>query len=192
MCRHRIGEGGEAVEQKLEMQGGGELTVQRDGLRVYLTAVRPNDNRGLYKVWLRGNGGGKVLLGTLVPEKDVLTLNRTLSLRELAQAGCWPQLRAECSLTFPFGETSERKWYCEQKPGGLFSDPLLKRWVCEPILCRRDKRGFSLAAPFRTDRRMPLPGLFCFGRIERWPAGLYIVWKFNKQGIPVLLSENGK
>ena len=177
------------MEQKLEMQGGGELTVQQDGLRVYLTAVRPDDNRGLYKVWLRGDKGGKILLGTLAPERGALNLKRTFSLRELEQSGCWPKLWAECSLAFSFAETIGHKWYCEQRPGGLFSDPLLKKWVCEPILCRRDQCGFSLAAPFRTDRRLPLPGLFCFGRVERWPSGLYIIWKFNERGIPALLPE---
>ena len=168
----------------MEMEGGGRLTIRQDGPRVRIKAVRPADQKGLYKVWLRGEGGGKLLLGTLIPEGERLELSRTLSLRELEQAGCWPQLWAECRLAFSFSQTEKKPWYCEQHPGQLLRDPLLKKWVQGPTLCRRESDGFSLAAPFRVDRPMALAGLFCLARVERWPAGFYVVWHFDSKGRP--------
>ena len=66
----------------MEMVGGGTLLLRQEGPRVRLEAERPSDGRGLYKVWLHGDRGGKLLLGTLVPEGDRLRLSRTLSVGE--------------------------------------------------------------------------------------------------------------
>ncbi|MCI9157167.1 MAG: hypothetical protein HFF44_09585, partial [Lawsonibacter sp.] len=52
------------MEEQMEMRGGGTLTLRQDGPRVHLEAERPADGRGLYKVWLHGDQGGKLLLGT--------------------------------------------------------------------------------------------------------------------------------
>lgn len=38
------------------MEGGGTLSLEEEGLRVHLRAVCPDDGRGLYKVWVRGAG----------------------------------------------------------------------------------------------------------------------------------------
>lgn len=53
------------------MEGGGTLSLEEEGLRVHLRAVCPDDGRGLYKVWVRGRGGS-LLLGTLTPENGRL------------------------------------------------------------------------------------------------------------------------
>ena len=68
------------------MEGGGTLSLEEEGLRVHLRAVCPDDGRGLYKVWVRGRGGS-LLLGTLTPENGRLALSRTLSRSTLGQAG---------------------------------------------------------------------------------------------------------
>lgn len=100
---HRLkGEGASQVEQRMEMVGGGTLLLRQEGPRVRLEAERPSDGRGLYKVWLHGDRGGKLLLGTLVPEGDRLRLSRTLSVGELERAGCWPDFRVEAPLAFTF------------------------------------------------------------------------------------------
>ena len=65
------------MERKVEMRGGGWLTVSRDGPRARLNAQRPADGKGLYKVWLRGERGEGLLLGTMVPQEGVLALDRT-------------------------------------------------------------------------------------------------------------------
>lgn len=182
------------MERNMEMEGGGRLTICLDGPRVRIRAVHPHDQKGLYKVWLRGEGGGKLLLGTLIPEGETLELNRTLSLRELEQAGCWPQIWAECRLAFPFTKQEKGTWYCEQRPDQFLCDSLLKKWIQGPMLRRKDKDGdgFYLAAPFHTDRPMALAGLFCLARVEKWPSGFYAVWRFDGDGQPIGAGKEKK
>ena len=71
------------MEGSMEMRGGGTLTFRQEGPRVRLQVRREADGRGLYKAWLRGDGGGACLLGTLIPEGGELQLCRTLSVEEL-------------------------------------------------------------------------------------------------------------
>ena len=167
------------------MGGGGSLTLRRDGPRVVLEAERPLDGRGLYKVWLHGDRGGRLLLGTLAPERGALRLRRVLSVGELERAGCWPQFRAEAPLAFSF-EAQGGKWYCEQHPERLLADPVLRGQVQGPMLCRKEEGGFSLSAPFRADRPMPLSALFCLARVERREGRAHLVWTFDREGQPRL------
>ena len=55
---------GQAVVEKIMLEGGGTLSLREDGPRVHTEARRQNDGQGLYKVWLRGGGKGRLLLGT--------------------------------------------------------------------------------------------------------------------------------
>lgn len=177
-------EGAETVEERLTMGGGGTLTLRQNGLNVHIEAERPADGRGLYKVWLHGERGGKLLLGTLAPEGGRLLLRRTLSVDALEQAGCWPSFRAEAPLAFAFDDPPDRGWYCEQHPDRLVRDPVLKAALTGPILCRREERGFSLSLPFRTDRPLRLCALVCLARIERREGQLRLVWDFDSRGEP--------
>ena len=93
------------------MRGGGTLTLRREGARVRMEAERPEDGQGLYKVWLHGDHGGKLLLGTLVPEQGRLMLRRTLSVDALERAGCWPQFWAAAALAFSFSPKDSGAWY---------------------------------------------------------------------------------
>ena len=170
--------------EKLTMGGGGTLALRQEGPRVHLEAERPDDGRGLYKVWLHGDRGGKLLLGTLAPEEGALRLRRVLSVGALEQAGCWPQLRAESVLAFPFSAQSRGRWYCERNPERLLADPLLKHALRGSMLCRREEDGFSLAAPFRPESPVRLPALFCLARVERWDGRPHLVWSFDREGRP--------
>ena len=172
------------VEERLTMRGGGSLTLRQDGPRVHMEAERPADGKGLYKVWLHGEQGGKLLLGTLAPEDGVLRLRRTLSVGALEQAGCWPRFRAEAPLAFPFSGQPAGRWYCEQHPERLVSDPVLRKQLTGAMLCRREAEGFSLAAPFRTDRPVCLTALFCLARTECRESQLHLVWDFDLAGNP--------
>ena len=180
------------MEERLTMRGGGTLTLRRDGPRVRLEAERPPDGRGLYKVWLHGDQGGKLLLGTLAPEGDALRLSRTMSVGTLERAGCWPHFWAEAPLAFSFAQQSTGRWYCEQHPERLPSDPVLREQMRGAMLCRRGGEGFSLAAPFRTDRPVPLPGLLCLARLERWEGRPHLVWDFDLEGRPKIPHKSGK
>lgn len=174
------------MEEHFPMEGGGTLSLRQDGVRVHMEAERPSDGRGLYKVWLRGEQGGKLLLGTLAPEGGVLRLRRTLSVGELERAGCWPRFRAEAPLAFSFGEAPGGKWYCERRPERLVSDPVLKAQMSGAMLCRKEGEGFALSVPFADDRPVRLPSLFCLAGVERREGRLYMVWHFSGKGEPVL------
>lgn len=54
------------VDWTFEMQFG-VVTVRQEGEQALCQAMGPLEGYGLYKAWLRG-AGGKVLLGTLIPE----------------------------------------------------------------------------------------------------------------------------
>ena len=170
------------MENRLDMRGGGSLTVRQDGPRVHLEAARPADDRGLYKVWLTGRGGGRFLLGTLAPEGTQLRLRRTLAVGELERAGCWPPAGAEAPLAFPF--SASERWYCEQHPERLTADPLLRGQIKGPMLCRKGRDGCRLAAPFRTDGPVPLDALFCLARVEQLEGRPHLVWTFDREGRP--------
>ena len=172
------------MEDRLTMRGGGTLTLRQDGLRVHMEAERPADGRGLYKVWLHGDQGGRLLLGTLAPENGLLRLRRTLSVEALERAGCWPHFRAEAPLAFAFSGQTAGRWYCEQHPDRLVADPLLRERLKDAMLCRKEQEEFSLAAPFRTDRPLRLPALFCLSRVERRDGQLHLVWDFDSEGNP--------
>ena len=174
------------MEERLNMRGGGTLTLHQDGPRVHMEAERPSDGLGLYKVWLHGNHGGKFLLGTLVPERGQLRLGRTLSVSTLEQAGCWPQFWVEAQLAFSFVARSSDRWYCEQHPGQLVADPILKGQLKGAMLCKKGTEGFSLAAPFRADAPVPLAALICLARVERWDNRPHLVWRFDQEGCPIV------
>ena len=180
------------MEEQLEMRGGGVLRLRQEGARVHLEAERPEDGRGLYKVWLHGDQGGKLLLGTLAPEGGRLRLRRTLTVSALERAGCWPQFRPAAVLAFSFQKEAETRWYCEQRPGALVSDPVLKGELEGSMLCRKEEGGFSLAAPFRTDCPVPLTALICLARVERWNGRAHLVWSFDQKGMPRLPIQNEK
>ncbi len=180
------------MEERFAMEGGGTLTLRQEGVRVHMEAERPADNRGLYKVWLRGDQGGKLLLGTLVPEGGALRLRRTLSLGTLERAGCWPWFRAEAALAFSFAARTDGRWYCEQHPERMVSDPVLKAQMSGAMLCRKEAEGFALSAPFGTDRPVKLPSLFCLAGVERREGRLHMVWHFNGAGEPELPRKEEK
>lgn len=164
------------------MGGGGVLRLRREGPRVHMEAERPADGKGLYKVWLHGDQGGKLLLGTLAPENGRLALHRVLSVGELERAGCWPHFRAEAPLAFPFSR--QDNWYCEQHPERLLADPVLRERPTGPMLCRREEAGFSLSAPFRPDQPVALSALFCLARVERREGRPHLIWSFDRSGQP--------
>lgn len=178
------------MEERYPMEGGGTLTLRQEGPRVHLEAERRLDNRGLYKVWLRGDQGGKLLLGTLVPEGGALRLKRVLSIGALERAGCWPRFRAEAPLAFSFAARADGRWYCEQHPERMVADPVLKEQISGAMLCRREgEGGFSLSAPFGADKPVRLPSLFCLAGVERREGRLHMVWRFNARGEPELPRE---
>lgn len=178
------------MERQLALAGGGSLTVREDGPRVRLEAVRPNDRRGLYKVWLWGLSG-RMLLGTMAPEGERLCLCRVLSRRELEGQGCWPPTGAEAVMAFSFAQREtghEGSWIWEEDPARLLGDQVLVRsartWG--GMWRREEGDGFLLAAPWRTDGEFPMIPLFCLGRVEMVEGRRCAVWRFQRDGTPRL------
>lgn len=179
------------MERRLDMKGGGVLALRQEGPRVHLEAWRRLDDRGLYKVWLLGQQGGRMLLGTLTPEGKELRLRRTLSAAELERADCWPAAGAEAVLAFAFSNAAPEpnRWYCEQSPQRLTADPVLRRQLKAPMLCSRGRDGFRLAVPFRPEAPVALESLFCLARLERVEGRSCLVWDFNRDGTPKFLNK---
>ena len=98
------------MEEQLTMRGGGTLTLHQVGPRVHMEAERPSDGLGLYKVWLHGEQGGKLLLGTLAPEGGALRLRRTLSVGALEPAGCGPLPLTARSQGSGIASSTRRDW----------------------------------------------------------------------------------
>ncbi len=181
------------METRLVLDGvGGSLTVREEGPRAVLEAARPDDGRGLYKVWLRG-GRGDLLLGTLMPEGGRLHLCRTLPVKELERLGLWPVERAESRLAFSFERPPGREqgpppgWSWERDPARLLGDALLRRsaGALRGTALRREGQGFALAARWAADREFPLTPLFCFAHLEELAGERWAVFHFSGRGCPV-------
>ena len=170
------------MEQRMEMAGGGTLVLTPLDGRVILCAEKEDCRDGLYKVWLKGEGGRRCLMGTLVPEGAGFRLTRTVAVRELEMGGCWPLAGAEAVRVFAF--SNQGPWNSEEHPERMFKDPVLREQVRGAMLCRKGKSGFQLASRFRKDRPVALPGLFCFSRLKEIGGQLCMVWDFDWDGTP--------
>ena len=173
------------------MEGGGTLTLEQEGNRVRLEARRPEDGRGLYKVWLTGLGGGRLLLGTLAPEGGGLALRRTLSVSQLERAGCWPLEGAQAPLAFPFSERAPAGtapppgWVWENDPAARMGEALLRRCAREVGRClRRTGAETVLAVPFSVKKPLPLLPAFCLMRVVCLAGRLWAVLRLDREGWP--------
>ena len=177
---------GEGMERReFGLNGGGKLTLREEGGVVQLQVQRPDDRRGLYKVWICGTVG-RLLLGTLVPEGGELRLHRRLSRGQLEREGCWPVAGGEVVLAFPFGQEG---WQREEHPERLVKDAVLRQALRgQTMLLCRGKTGFLLSAPFDTGRPFPLTPLFCLARVERGRA----IFSFDGEGKPLVPNKRGK
>jgi len=79
----------------------GRLSLYWDDLWLTARAVSPLRGEGLCKLWLVGEGG-KLLLGTMIPEKGQLRLCRRISLREVKRSSAWPPVGVESMLVWEF------------------------------------------------------------------------------------------
>lgn len=168
---------------EIQLNGGGRLALWEEGTLVHLQVQRHDDGRGLYKVWIRGPGGRR-LLGTLVPEGGRLCLFRRLSRGELERERCWPVIGGETVLAFSFGRDG---WVREEHPERLVKDVVLRQALKgQVMLLRRQASGFRLSASFDTVRPFPLTPLFCLSKIE----GGRVIFSFDSEGSPIV-PHNG-
>lgn len=183
--RAKFGEGGTAVEwQSVEGEGGVTVRLREEGGRVSFRCRRAADNRGIYKVWLRG-GGGELLLGTLAPEGDGLTLTKTLAIAQLQRCGCWPVRGAVCRLSWMFPAGQQGNWRWEEHPEKLVDAETARVGEWSPMLLHRDEDGIELAVPLSRKHPLSLSALICLARAGKIGGELCLIWRFDRMGHPL-------
>ncbi len=176
------------------MAGGGTLTIEELGGRIHFHATRPQDGRGLYKVWIFGSVG-RMLLGTMTPQGDSLQLSRTLSRTSLLSAGCYPVAGGEVVMAFPFQQKNEKNpipqgWEITENIAVLFQDKLLKQGIYpKNFLKKQEDFGFLLAIKFDITAEFPVIPLFCLCGLEKLEGIDYLVWKFDELGRPIFWNK---
>lgn len=184
------------TKSELPLRGlSGSIFCVEDGESLSLRAVGADPGKGIYKLILHG-GEGRFRLGTMLPSHGELSLERTLKTEALRRCRCWPPEWGEAVLTFPFSggeEKREETWETVQAPERLLRDPVLARsaGTCRGWLLRRERDGFSLAAPYETGRAFPLTPLFCLGRVVTLRGKRYILYRFDAVGAPRRPDKRG-
>lgn len=171
------------------LEGGGTLRIWEEEPWVYMEAVRPEDGRGLYKVWCLGEKG-EFLLGTLVPQKNRLRLERRVAKQTLQEAGVWPLTGGKAVMVYSFTEEESpgKMWKKEVQPEEFCADPVVRACLhgARGLLSRETDGVRQLAAPFSTCKPIPLNTLFCLAQVQNWQGQRYLVWSFDRKGRPIL------
>lgn len=171
---------------------GGVVTVRQEGDRAVCQAMRPHDDKGLYKAWLRG-AGEKILLGTLIPEGGALRLRRIMEVEALERQGAWPPMGGEIVMAYSFSSESAPPppWCWTDCPRRLLEDPTLSRCLqgVRRALLNRDIEGFFLAFPWSCHEPFPIPPLFCLSQLRLLSGKRYVVFRFSRQGNPELVHN---
>lgn len=173
------------MAQELELAGGGRIRQWEDGGRVHFRCEIPTRRDGLYKVWLRGDGG-EMLLGTPTPEGESMCLCRTVSREELRRCGCWPVRSARCVMAYPFRQQRQPDdgWYWEQDPARFVDRETRELGVWRRMLCRKGEGYVELACCAVGAVPMPLVHLFCLADVRQLRGEKYMVWRFSSDGTP--------
>lgn len=157
----------------------GSLQWWDEGCYMVFSLRCPWVGRSLKKAWLVTDGGGRMLLGTLQPEGDVLCLRRRISHSALR---CCGMTRPTAAVINP-GEAPASPTL----PDGW--EPLSTLTLADTellSLLRRggggiwQRRGGSLFVryPWRQGQPVPVMPLFCFASpVEDW-------WEINPPGSP--------
>ena len=183
------------MEYRFPLGTQGTMKVREEGPRAVIEARLPDDNRGLYKASLTG-AGGRVLLGTLIPEKGVLTLRRTLSVDQLRRQGAWPPTGGAVVLAFPAAggpDACPEGWQWQPPPLERVTDPPLQQGMrrLSRVLLRWEGEHFSMALPWSPGQPFPLPPLFCLSRPVRLGGRGWLVFAFDRSGRPVVPPVDG-
>ena len=173
------------MSMTLELEGGGRLRLWEEGARVLFRCERGLCADGIYKVWLRGDGG-EMLLGALVPEDGMLRLCRALSVTQLRQCGCWPVRGARCVLAYPFRRQNSGSdgWYWEEDPARFVNRETRELGEWRRMLCRKSQDGTQLACPVKADAPIGLVHLFCLAQVRQVRGEMCLVWQFTPDGVP--------
>lgn len=176
------------MEQYVALDGGGQLTIRDEGLRLRIRATAALPQIGLYKVWIYGRGE-PVLLGTMTPEGKQLVVERVFTRQTLRQQHCepiqggWVQLFHKFAKQQPFQTMRGWQGICQDR---LIQQGLEQHWKC--LLEKREGNIIWVAAPFSPQREIPLLPLICLAQVKQMGQQRYLIWKFA-EGKPVLPDE---
>lgn len=169
----------------------GAVTVRQEGRCAICQAISRVEDRKLYKAWLIGKNGGRVLLGTLIPEGGALRLRRSLEISWLERQGVWPPFGAELLAAYPLNaQAPPRGWCVQAEPWRLLEEGELRResgGVRSGFL-KRDSEGFWLAFLWERGKEFPLPMLFCLAQVIKMEEKSFVVFRFTPQGKPMLAT----
>lgn len=191
------------MEQIFQLNPG-QMTLRESAGKVHVAVQRPGPGQGLYRAYLLGKGG-RLDLGTLLPEGGGLRLQRAYSLDHLRRQGCWPATGGRLELTYAFGQgrpaaspsgpsSIPKGWHLCRRPEGLFGeDPVLSQAAAQAgpcCLCRREAGDFCLAYPWQPQRPFPVPPIFCFAQVKRFQGQPHVTYHFTREGRPAFWEED--
>lgn len=168
------------MEERLPLyQNGapaGTLLWREEGLHRVFTADCPGGAE-VRKLWLRGPGGGGLLLGTLAPEQGRWRLTRRVARSMLERQGLTGQLWGELVTGEP-----EPAGPGDAEPPLRARDPVIAAALAAAPRGRwqRAEGGWLLAIPWQVGNPFPLLPLFCFARVGRGEVEFLL----GEQGFP--------
>ena len=166
---------------------GGTMNCWEEGEKVFFRVEFPEGTGEQYKVWLVGNGGNEMLLGTAGHQGDLPRLFRTMSRTQLKYSGCWPVQGVRVGRIPNQQRKRVDEWYCEEHPERFLHEDIRNGVQLEPMFCRQYAGGVELALPFSGNKPIGLNYLFCFAVLKQIKGKQYLVWKFDREGKPKIL-----
>lgn len=170
--------------------GKGRLILSEQAGQAVVTAVLPDEGKGLYRLWLVG-AGGRVPAGTFLPADGGLALRRTIPVRALEGQGAWPVQKAVAELFFRAGETAP--------PPGPPEPPLRQRpetaqaevHFSAPFRLRLLDGLIAADVPWQPGREHPAPDLFCLSTLYQEDGVSFLRFCFTPAGAPCLPGKRG-
>ncbi|MCD8159977.1 MAG: hypothetical protein LUE61_02090 [Clostridiales bacterium] len=161
----------------------GEVRCTGQGMYVRFQADCPawSPRPEVCKVWLE-QGERRLLLGTLMPEGDRLTLSRQRSVGELNRWGVPNPEQATVAGDEP-PPRADRWQRLDALPLQIRDESLAEALRRAPAggRWRAEGEGWLLRFPWQPGQAFPLPALFCFGRYRE--GALW--FRLSGQGYPV-------
>lgn len=163
----------------------GTIWRREEGLHSVF-AVRCTGGDGIRKVWLCSENGGRLLLGTLVPEGDGWRTGRSVVRKSLEEQGLSGKLWGEVLANDNGPETGKK----EQGVPVLPEDEMLKRLYLKDKKCRWTQENglWKVVFQWRVGQPVPWLPLFCFAR----PGNGELHFLLDQKGYPAKSNEKSQ
>ena len=152
----------------------GKLRWTQEGLYLQLEARTEGRREGIFRAYLRGENGEK-LLGVMEPEGNGMACRKRFAEPQLRALGRW-----KGAVLRKSGEEGWRD-YRGEVPGNWS-----RRLAVEGALQRKEGQHYLVALPYPEGEAFPFTELFCLARIRRIAGRRYVVYTFSEGGEPML------